>query len=110
MYIVIFTMRITGENARLSLIYSHINGEPVGKREKDSIAWHGNMSLFPHLWNVLGMQRIDVGVRFNPLIQDIMTPDPAQTRKLVSSIAHNSIRSGYALLLAEVTCSPFPSS
>ncbi len=94
----------------VSLTYSHINGEPVGKHKKDSIAWHGNMSLFPHLWNVLGMERIDVSVRFNPLIQDIITPDPAQKRKLVSSIAHNSIRTGCKSLLAEVTRSPFPSS
>lgn len=60
----------------------------------------------PYLWNVLGMQSIDVSVRFNPVIQYIMTPDPAQTRKPVSSIAHESIRAGYASLLAEITYNP----
>jgi len=85
----------------VSLIYSHIDGKPVGEHEKDSIAWYGNMSLFPHLWNILGMRSIDVGVRFNPVIHGSTTPGSAKTRKIISSSAYENIRAGYEALLAD---------
>lgn len=85
----------------VSLIYSHINGEAVRKVQMDKIAWYGNMSFFPHLWNILGIRRIDVGVKFNPVIHGSATPDSSHTRKSVSLSAHESIRSGYDSLLID---------
>jgi 1-acyl-sn-glycerol-3-phosphate acyltransferase len=97
--------RIPAEKNRpvqpVSLVYSHIDGNPVGRSEKDCVAWHGAMSLLPHLWHMLGINRIDVQVQFSPTIQDITGPSAVATRKLVCSMARASVVAGYQSLLAE---------
>ncbi len=87
----------------VSLIYSHINGKPVEDHERDHIAWYGTMSLLPHLWHILGLRNIDVGVYFSPAIQAVMEGlDAAKTRKMVASMAYNSVVAGYQSMLTEV--------
>jgi 1-acyl-sn-glycerol-3-phosphate acyltransferase len=85
----------------VSLIYSHINGKPVSEEARDCIAWHGAMGLLPHLWNMLGMKKIDVRVHFNPVILDITAFAPVHARKILCSFAHESVRSGWVSLRHE---------
>ena len=100
----LFRIPALGNNPVLpvSLIYSRINGKAVGGAEKDCIAWYGAMSLLPHLWNILGMKKIDVRVHFNPVLQKVTAIDVAKTRKLVSAAAYESVRGGYKALMTEV--------
>ena len=82
----------------VSLVYSHIDEKPVCEGLTDSIAWHGEMRLLPHFWNMLGMGQIDVKVHFNPVIPDITAFEPAHARKVLCAFAHESVRSGWELL------------
>jgi 1-acyl-sn-glycerol-3-phosphate acyltransferase len=80
----------------VSLRYTSIDSQPIKTRhEMDSIAWYGGMKLLPHAWNILGYRRIDVTLFFNPAIHEIITePDATGTRKLLSSMAYESIKHG----------------
>jgi lyso-ornithine lipid O-acyltransferase len=55
----------------LSIIYSHINGTPVTPATVDTIAWHSDMKLLPHVWNLMGVRRIDARIHFNPPLYDL---------------------------------------
>ncbi|MFA5354749.1 MAG: lysophospholipid acyltransferase family protein, partial [Thermodesulfovibrionales bacterium] len=35
------------------------------------VAWYGGMTLLPHLWNLIGIERIDALVYYNPAITSI---------------------------------------
>lgn len=79
----------------VSIKYTHISGEPIGQDKMDNIAWYGGMKLLPHVWNILGIRRIDVTLYFNPVIHEIITAsDSVGTRKLLSSLAYESIKHG----------------
>lgn len=84
-----------------SLVYSHIDEKPVCEGLTDSIAWHGEMRLLPHFWNILGMRQIDVKVHFNPVILDITAFAPVHARKILCSSAHESVRSAWEFLRRE---------
>jgi len=93
----------------VSLIYSHLNGEPVREVQRDRIAWYGSMSLLPHLWNMLGINKIDVRVHMSPTIH-VMEPDTPKMRKLVSSMARESVIAGYQALQTEAAPQPLRDS
>lgn len=46
----------------LAIAYTHRNGLPVGRRERPSIAWYGDMDLAPHLGIFVRAHPIDVVV------------------------------------------------
>lgn len=81
----------------LSLVYSHINNEPVNSRTISALAWYGDMDLLPHLWNVLGLKRIDVRVNFHPVIHG-----SAQERKTLATLACETVRSGCITLRRDI--------
>lgn len=86
----------------VSMKYTHISGEPIGQDKMDNIAWYGGMSLLPHVWNILGIRRIDVTLYFNPVIHEIITAsDSAGTRKLLSSLSYDSIKRGLSEIEAD---------
>jgi len=78
----------------VSIVYSQIDEKPVERDEAHGVAWYGNMSLLPHLWNVLEMKSIDVRVHFNPAILEITSIDAAQARKLAAVSAYNIVKEG----------------
>lgn len=43
----------------LSLRYLTVDGEPFGERNRDNVAWYGDMAFFPHLVRLLSTRRID---------------------------------------------------
>jgi 1-acyl-sn-glycerol-3-phosphate acyltransferase len=55
----------------LSIVYSHINGTPVTYNTIDTVAWHSDMELLPHVWNLMGVRRIDVLIHFNVPVYDL---------------------------------------
>lgn len=84
----------------VSIVYSQVNGEAMGALSRDAVAWYGNMSFVPHLWNVLGMRRIDVTVRGNPAVRDIITLDTSLARKQLAAYARRSVLEGFEALSA----------
>ncbi len=48
----------------LSIVYSSLDGLPLGRADRPSIAWYGDMSLGPHLMRLLAIGPVDVTLRF----------------------------------------------
>lgn len=60
-----------------------------------NISWHGDMQLMQHIWGLLGTKQINTVIYFNPIISRVITDSPsAQSRKILSSAAYISIKSG----------------
>lgn len=79
----------------VSLKYTHINGKQIEPSEMDTIAWHGDMRLVPHLWNLLGIRDIEVNLHFNPAISDVSDAVIiSEKRKVLSQSAYKSVIKG----------------
>ena len=53
------------------------------------------MQLMQHIWGLLGTKQINTVIYFNPIISRVITDSPsAQSRKILSSAAYISIKSG----------------
>ncbi len=79
----------------VSLKYTRINGKQIEPSEMDAIAWHGNMRLIPHLWNLLGFRNIEVNLHFNPIINGVSdTVSISEKRKVLSQSAYKSVING----------------
>lgn len=48
----------------VALRYTRLGGLPITRRERPSLAWYGDMDLFPHLAGVIGGAPIDVSIGF----------------------------------------------
>lgn len=81
----------------ISLMYSHIDRELVTPDTIDTVAWHGDMELLPHLWNVLGRKRIDMRIHFNPVFNN-----STKDRKELSLKAFETIKSGCVALQRDI--------
>lgn len=46
----------------LSIVYSKLQGMPMGRQFRPLIAWYGDMDLAPHLWTILREGAVDVEV------------------------------------------------
>ncbi len=80
----------------VALVYTHLNGLPMGHQHRPVVAWHGDTELAPHLWRLLKSGSIDVTVAFGepiPLTR-------AAERKAVATRAENAVRAMAAAMLA----------
>jgi 1-acyl-sn-glycerol-3-phosphate acyltransferase len=50
----------------VSVIYTRLDGLPIGRLLRPFFAWYGDMDLAPHLWRLLGLGRIEAVVEFHP--------------------------------------------
>jgi 1-acyl-sn-glycerol-3-phosphate acyltransferase len=48
----------------LSIVYSGLDGLPLGRADRPSVAWYGDMSLVSHLLRLLAIGPVDVTLRF----------------------------------------------
>ncbi|MEJ8572722.1 lysophospholipid acyltransferase family protein [Microbaculum marinum] len=72
----------------VALIYTRLNGLPMGRQHRPIVAWHGDIDLGPHLWRLLQAGSIDVTVAFG---EPIALVDSAG-RKSVAVAAERSVR------------------
>jgi lyso-ornithine lipid O-acyltransferase len=49
----------------VSIAYTRLDGMPIGRTLRPLFAWYGGMAMAPHLWNVLGLGKIEVIVEFH---------------------------------------------
>ncbi|HCR85228.1 MAG TPA: hypothetical protein DIV86_00965, partial [Alphaproteobacteria bacterium] len=49
----------------ISIIYKEFDGEKVTEKNIDKIAWHGDMTFIPHLWNVFKSKNIIVEIIYH---------------------------------------------
>ncbi|MFI5012924.1 MAG: lysophospholipid acyltransferase family protein, partial [Hyphomicrobiales bacterium] len=48
----------------LSIVYTGLDGLPLGRADRPSVAWYGDMSLLSHLGRLLSIGPVDVTLRF----------------------------------------------
>ena len=61
-------IRLDGRPVRVqpvSVAYTHLDGIPMGRHLRPFFAWYGEMEMAPHLWQMLGIGRSRVEVRFH---------------------------------------------
>jgi lyso-ornithine lipid O-acyltransferase len=87
----------------VSIAYCRTNGEAIDALTRDEIAWYRDMSFFPHLWNLLGMRSIEVTVRGNPSVRDIIALDASLARKQLAAFAWESVKAGHEAALTGPT-------
>jgi lyso-ornithine lipid O-acyltransferase len=50
----------------VSIAYTRLDGIPLGRLLRPYFAWYGSAELMPHLWNMIGLGRVEVVVEFHP--------------------------------------------
>jgi 1-acyl-sn-glycerol-3-phosphate acyltransferase len=73
------------------LRYTKINGEAIGREERDAIFYYGGMSFFRHFGNLLFLKSVEVEVV--PL--KAITVDAHASRKTLAAEAHAAISGAY---------------
>lgn len=76
----------------VAVAYRKIGGLPIDFNQWPLIAWYGDMSLMPHLWQLCALGRIEVELHFlAPFIYE-----EGMDRKTIAIQAHNQIREALA--------------
>ena len=90
----------------VSVAYLRLDGMPLGRSYRPLFAWYGDMDLAPHLWTMLGLGRLGVGVTFHPVVRAADFP----SRKALADHCAAVIAAGLSAALAgrEVVASPAP--
>jgi len=78
----------------VTLTYKLIDQQPVSAVNRDRIYWYGDMSFAPHLWDLLGANRIEVSVKIHPAIKTSKLQNDSQARKQLSQSCHEVIGHG----------------
>lgn len=52
----------------VSIAYVGLNGLPIGRDDRPTVAWYADMDLAPHLWGVLAAGQVTVTVQFHPVV------------------------------------------
>jgi 1-acyl-sn-glycerol-3-phosphate acyltransferase len=80
----------------VSIVYTKLDGMPIGRGLRPFFSWYGDMDLAPHLWTLVGLGRVEVVVEFHP---------PASvaefaTRKALARFCHERVSAGFGRALA----------
>ena len=76
----------------VSVAYTHLDGIPMGRHLRPFFAWYGDMDLAGHLWQLLGIGRSRVEVRFH----DPVNIERFASRKDLSAWCRETIAAGVA--------------
>ena len=80
----------------VSIAYTRLDGMPMGRSFRPFYAWYGSMSLFAHLWHMLGLGVATVEVIFHEPI----TMDRFGSRKEMADHCWRAVSEGMAAALA----------
>lgn len=76
----------------VSIAYTHLNGLPMGRRNRPLFAWYGDMEILPHIWQALKAGPVDVTVEFHQPV----SVDQLGDRKKLTRHCEDVIRDGVA--------------
>ena len=79
----------------VSTAFTGLHGFPMGRENRPSFAWYGDMEMMPHLWEALLAGPLDVVVQFHPPLSL-----DAMDRKALAVRAEQIVRQGQAEALA----------
>lgn len=74
----------------ISIVYTHIDGEPANTGNMDKVAWYGDMKFLPHLWNLLAAK----GARVKIVYHSSIYYDDFGDRKALSKHCEEVISKG----------------
>ena len=74
----------------VSLAYTRLDGIPLNRAFRPHYAWFGDMTLMPHMFEMLGIGTLTVEVTFH----DSVASDGFATRKLLAEFCHRVVVSG----------------
>lgn len=80
----------------VSIAYTRLNGVPLGRVLRPFVAWYGDMTLVPHVWDLLSLGRLDVTVIIHPPIAVADAID----RKSLAKACHDVVGDGVSVALA----------
>jgi 1-acyl-sn-glycerol-3-phosphate acyltransferase len=80
----------------VSLTYTRLDDQPMGRYLRPFVAWYGDMDMAPHIWEVLGLGTITAEVVFHPPV----TIDEAGSRKALAQHCQDRVARGVADLLS----------
>jgi 1-acyl-sn-glycerol-3-phosphate acyltransferase len=80
----------------VSLAYTRLNGIAIGRTFRPFFAWYGDMALAPHLWRVLGLGRIEIEIRFHPVV----TLAELGSRKALAAYCQQEVAAGVSASLS----------
>jgi lyso-ornithine lipid O-acyltransferase len=77
----------------LAVVYTHRHGLALGRADRPSIGWYGDMDLGPHAWALLRGGPLDVAIRIGvPLPADMLSNRKALTRAAEAELRTNVVR------------------
>ncbi len=80
--------------APLTITYRFVDYEPLSAANRDRVYWYGDMSFAPHIWNLLGTDRVDVSVKICPRIETALLQNSSWGRKQLSQACYDAIAQG----------------
>jgi 1-acyl-sn-glycerol-3-phosphate acyltransferase len=79
----------------VSLTYTRLDDQPMGRYLRPFVAWYGDMDLLPHIWEFLGLGTVTAEVTFHPPV----TLDEIGSRKALAQHCHACVARGVAEML-----------
>src|SRR4030095_3438260 len=74
--------------APVTITYRLIDRERLSTANRDRVYWYGDMSFAPHLWDLLGTNRIEVSVKIRSRIETALLHNSSQGRKELSQACY----------------------
>ncbi|MDA0651844.1 MAG: lysophospholipid acyltransferase family protein [Proteobacteria bacterium] len=74
----------------ISLAYTRLDGIPLNRAFRPQYAWFGDMTLMPHLFEMLGIGTVTVEV----ILHDLVLSDGFETRKSLAQFCHGVVVRG----------------
>jgi len=74
----------------VSIAYTTMDGLPLTRAQRPSVAWYGDMSLLPHILNFLKASKTEVTLKFHTPV----SMDEFKNRRQLSTHCHNIIAKG----------------
>jgi 1-acyl-sn-glycerol-3-phosphate acyltransferase len=88
-------MRTGASVVVFSIAYPIIDGEKVDSPANDKVAWYGDMSFFPHMWNVLKMRATVCELSYLGKIRPITSGGRKELGGQVSAMIEEKLRASY---------------
>lgn len=74
----------------VSIVCTGLDGMPITRSWRPFYAWYGDMTLAPHLWNVLKLGHFTVDIIFHPPVK----PQSFSDRKALAQYCHQQVARG----------------
>jgi 1-acyl-sn-glycerol-3-phosphate acyltransferase len=78
------------------VVYTRLDGIPIGRAFRPFFAWYGDMLLATHMWRMAGLGTTTVAVHFHPPL----TVAECGSRKALAHAAQAAVAGGVAALLS----------